>query len=192
MRHKLSLEPHKACVQWWSTLTPRSGAWMHGGAVEPGCDILSPQSTEWQIPPVSSIHGVISTFQPVEELSLCSLFAVQQCWVFNPTAHHCTHTGGVHLYTATHTGLHDSPVSRDHSVSHLHFQRSSALRGNIRSLTCIAYCLYFHLKSNRLMFFGEKKGIKCDLTLNSWVIWWLAHNTSTPEWWEQIVPFYLW
>lgn len=156
----------------------RSGTWMRGGGgVGPGCNILSTQSAEWQIP--------CSVFM----VSFCSNSEISACGKTEPMQFICrftvlcsippraiAHTGGVHLYTATRTGLHYSPVSRDDSVPHLHFWRSSALQRNIRSLTCIDYCFYFHLKSNRLMFFGEKYGIKCDLMLNSWANWWLARK----------------
>lgn len=114
--------------------------------------------------------------QPVEKLSLCSLFAVTTVLSVQS---HCAplHTLVGFICILPHvTGLHYSPVSRDDSVPHLYFQPSSALQRNIRSLTCIDYCFYFQLKSNRLMFFGEKNWIKCDLMLNSWVIWWLARK----------------
>lgn len=45
----------------------------------------------------------------------------------------------------TRSALHYSPVSRDDTLSHLHFQHSLALQRDIRLLTCLDYCFVFFL-----------------------------------------------
>lgn len=73
--------------------TLRMGVWIRGGG--PGTRVRhSFNSVNWVTNPSFTVHcHFVPTFrfQPVEKLSLCSLFDVEQCWVFNPIAHHCTH-----------------------------------------------------------------------------------------------------
>lgn len=153
-------------VQWRFT-SFYSWGWVFEYAVVgrgPGCDILSTQSTEWQIPPslftVSFCSDVqISACRKTEPMQFIWCWTVLSVQSHRPPLHTLVEPTCELLPVGdmTRTALHCSPVSRDDTLSHLHFQRSLALQRDIRLLTCLDYCFFFSFEKQQVdVLWGEK------------------------------------